>query len=665
MYELAESVLRKTDTAIFRIDLIGSVTATMLDGTSLLPVGAKTRGVLAVLAMADRKPVSRKLLAGLLWSQRPDEQARASLRQEIHRLTEALKPLGADAIDVQRHTLALRPVLTSVDVERYLYASGAALLKLPEIDARLMENLDGIDPAFDVWLSEQRDHFRRQLIGRFEAGLQTLTDSTLRAGMTARLLKLDQENEVAWCEYITTGFANGDGRRVADECTHTYRVILKQEPGAGILNLIASLQAEGAVSDVVPAKEQVGSSRKPVSLPRLSSEHDPAGSDYAFSVVVATPEIAGNADVPAGVEDLLTDSTMAGLLGAGFARVMLECEQVSSDYVVRIKIRQPVKGAHDLGGRMNVMMNIQDMKQGGAVIWGQRFAVLPDELESLCFRVASENLWRMMFASARRIAPRKIETLTSVEIALRALALLIRGDCQSQIESEAILREVLEKSPENSSIYFVWTVNRLVAVWDIGKFAGEEAIKAARAFVDRVPESGIGRLLLACALLWFGERRDEGFALVRGAEMMAPFQPELLPVQACEALISGEFERATELMRRFREEAAAHPLLVLFYPFFALALILSKAHDDALMYGRMAVAMAPSRTSCLLMLFMVLAIKVETDPSVEEDLVDIRTRLLHRHPGFSCADVAERISFLPAESVNYLLQVVARAGLPA
>ncbi|NLI28109.1 MAG: helix-turn-helix domain-containing protein, partial [Acetobacter sp.] len=83
--------MRKTDTAIFRIDLIGSVTATMLDGTSLLPVGAKTRGVLAVLAMADRKPVSRKLLAGLLWSQRPDEQARASLRQEIHRLTEALK----------------------------------------------------------------------------------------------------------------------------------------------------------------------------------------------------------------------------------------------------------------------------------------------------------------------------------------------------------------------------------------------------------------------------------------------------------------------------------------------------------------------------------------------------------------------------------------------
>ncbi len=54
-------------------------------GLSVLPVGGKTRGLLAILALSDRKPVMRKTIADLLWSNRADELARASLRQEIHR----------------------------------------------------------------------------------------------------------------------------------------------------------------------------------------------------------------------------------------------------------------------------------------------------------------------------------------------------------------------------------------------------------------------------------------------------------------------------------------------------------------------------------------------------------------------------------------------------
>ena len=80
---------READPTLLRLKLIGQMEAKTLTGESVLPVGGKTRALLAILALSDRKPVLRSRLAELLWSQRPEEMARASLRQEIHRLLDA------------------------------------------------------------------------------------------------------------------------------------------------------------------------------------------------------------------------------------------------------------------------------------------------------------------------------------------------------------------------------------------------------------------------------------------------------------------------------------------------------------------------------------------------------------------------------------------------
>ncbi|MBV1838928.1 hypothetical protein, partial [Acetobacter estunensis] len=41
-------------------------------------------------------------------------------------------------LDVQRHALSLKPVLTSVDAERYLNATPSNILRLPETDTLLL-----------------------------------------------------------------------------------------------------------------------------------------------------------------------------------------------------------------------------------------------------------------------------------------------------------------------------------------------------------------------------------------------------------------------------------------------------------------------------------------------------------------------------------------------
>src|SRR4051812_10426405 len=74
------------DHVVVRLRLIGQMEAWTVRSESVLPAGRKTRALLASIAMAAPRPVLRGRLAEQLWSRRPEEQARASLRQEIHRL---------------------------------------------------------------------------------------------------------------------------------------------------------------------------------------------------------------------------------------------------------------------------------------------------------------------------------------------------------------------------------------------------------------------------------------------------------------------------------------------------------------------------------------------------------------------------------------------------
>ncbi len=63
-----------------RLDLLGPVRLGNSAGDDLTPKARKTRALLAVLALS-KGPVSRARLTDLLWGDRGEDQARASLRQ--------------------------------------------------------------------------------------------------------------------------------------------------------------------------------------------------------------------------------------------------------------------------------------------------------------------------------------------------------------------------------------------------------------------------------------------------------------------------------------------------------------------------------------------------------------------------------------------------------
>lgn len=115
----------------------------------------KARACLALLARADARSLSRERLAGLLWSDRPDEQARANLRQLLYELKPLSRP-GSDVFAFDRHSVWLGPdCVSDVDFMSHMPAAGLAAM-LPERGIVLLSDLDGISEEFDDWLASER-----------------------------------------------------------------------------------------------------------------------------------------------------------------------------------------------------------------------------------------------------------------------------------------------------------------------------------------------------------------------------------------------------------------------------------------------------------------------------------------------------------------------------
>ena len=91
--------------ATFALRLLGVPTLVGIEGASVVPsLGAKPMALLTFMALEPRAH-TRESLAGLLWGDSPEAEARASLRQALKQLREALgSGLRADRTLVELST---------------------------------------------------------------------------------------------------------------------------------------------------------------------------------------------------------------------------------------------------------------------------------------------------------------------------------------------------------------------------------------------------------------------------------------------------------------------------------------------------------------------------------------------------------------------------------
>jgi DNA-binding SARP family transcriptional activator len=168
-------------------------------------VSAKAQALLAYLAVTAR-PHSRQSLAGLLWGELPEADARRNLRGVLMKL----RPFAAPNLIVSHQTIGFnRESAYWLDVEQFRNLQPGRLTSRDE--ALVWEEVAALyrgeflqdlfvrqAPAFEAWVMQQREGLRRQGVAVFrELALFYEAQGMDEAGIAAarRLLRLDPANE--------------------------------------------------------------------------------------------------------------------------------------------------------------------------------------------------------------------------------------------------------------------------------------------------------------------------------------------------------------------------------------------------------------------------------------------------------------------------------------
>jgi DNA-binding SARP family transcriptional activator len=200
---------------VLSVSLLGGISLNFA-GRDIRINGRKARAILAYLALSSTGEEARERLAGLLWSESNEEKARATLRQVIHGLREALLGYKCDALRPMRLTVGLDRDTLRVDVAELLRAVQAGeapevLLRQQRLPDSLLAGFEDLDPAFHVWLLARRQALHDQLMRALEDGYRNAASPRqVRRRLAAAAQRLDPTHEEACRVFMQCAAQEGD-----------------------------------------------------------------------------------------------------------------------------------------------------------------------------------------------------------------------------------------------------------------------------------------------------------------------------------------------------------------------------------------------------------------------------------------------------------------------
>ena len=144
-----------------------------------------------------------------------------------------------------RDHLSLRPGVVWVDVEEVMRATTAQPASLSLLDGELLEDLVGIDPTFDPWLTAERERLRDRARTVAEAMLREQLEPEAAIPAAQRLLQIDRAHEGAWRALMRAHAAHGErgmAIQAYDRCRAVLADLLDAAPSAETQKLLADIR---------------------------------------------------------------------------------------------------------------------------------------------------------------------------------------------------------------------------------------------------------------------------------------------------------------------------------------------------------------------------------------------------------------------------------------
>jgi TolB-like protein/DNA-binding SARP family transcriptional activator len=414
---------RVSTQASARVKLLGGFQLFTAGDAPIRLTSRRARSLLAVVCLEGEAGVPRDRLCGLLWSDRAEEQARASLRQCLFELKAALGDLADQILDVGRDRIAVRPGRLETDVAEIRRAlTGAEPDQLAALPQRLAAGglLDGLEAPglFQDWIEQTRGAFEAGLAADLAACLDRLAaegrwDELRRLADAG--LRRDPLQEALAAAAIRAERATGQ-EAAAQRRFQATKAALARELGvapSGILLQALNEPPEAAVPIAAP--------RPPAPAPHAD---EPVLAVLAFDNLSGDPALDYFSD---GVSDEIQQTVAQGSDLKVIARSS-SFQFRGADKAVR-KVAAELRVTHLLDGSVRhsgtrVRISAQLVQCAGeTTLWANRFDGDLADVFGLQDRIAAEVAQALKIAFA---APQPVRTLDpeAYEIYLRARGMI-------------------------------------------------------------------------------------------------------------------------------------------------------------------------------------------------------------------------------------------------
>ena len=585
---------------LLRLKLIGPMEAWTVGSENVLPLGRKTRALLAMLALAAPRPVARARLAELLWSRRPEEPARASLRQEVHRLVEALHPIDADILVPSRDRLALNADLIWVDVDHLMRASitepgGLALLK-----GEVLEGFDGIDPAFDAWLVTERERIRDKARGVAEALLRQRMEPEPTITAAKQLLALDKAHEGGWRALMLAYAALGErglAVQAFEQCRAALADRLNATPSPETQRLIAEIRGGSA-----PSRAPFTTALSPAETLRHSRQ---AGAKFG---VLPLRTSGASAEETHFALDLAEEITAAmarfrwiSLVSAGSLAQFGGRDQTALRQTFDLDLL--LDGSiQRVGDTVRIGLQLLDLRDEGQLVWTQRFdrpaqgmATLPNEAAA---ELAAQLDPEILHIESRRAVARPLADASPYELTLRALPLIARLDREEFSQGGWLLSRAIALEPEFAAAHAwraYWLAFAVGQGWAIDP---DSASREAGQHADRAlaldPQDARSLAIIGHVRAYVHQQPREALKFHERALVLNPNLPMAWGFAAITYTYLGDLDEALLRFQRYQRLCAIDTNAFFFEAGMALLAFHKRDYAEAIRLGRRSSELKPN-----------------------------------------------------------------------
>ncbi len=622
--------------------------------------------MLAILALSPNRTVLRNHITALLWSTRGQEQARASLRQSVHELQQTLSVAGAGLLCADRNHLALSEGRFWVDAVLLMCATPSRPELLDLFCCPLLEDLQGLDPAFDRWLVNQSE--------RLLQGARSIGETILAAQRSApgilkvadQLLRIDPAHEPAWRAVMSVHVENGDHSAALaayERCRSALVQVWQLVPSPPTEDLAAGVRAHVAMPrDAPPQRLIVDTSARPdgigrnVRLKVMPLRRVEPGADNALALALAEEITTALARfrwitcvVNVGSPDVLGKDRPDGS----------DRSPSDLDFILDGTIQRD-------GSRVRIIMRLSDIRSGG-VVWARRFDRGISDIFALQDDIAAETVAQidmalLLWEGERARAGRHADP-DARELMLGAIPSLYRLEQNGFRDAGDLLESSLVLDPNNASAH-AW-----LAYWhliQVGQgWASDAAAATVRAadLAERAVRLDVGdarAMTLAGHVRGFlSKRPDEARALHDRAIALNPNLALAWCFSGLAHSYLGDHAEATRRIHQAQRLSPHDPHGFFFDTAQIMPNLLQREYEAAVIAGRRAIVLNPGFSSSLKAQLAALG-----HLGREQEAAEVRGRLLMLEPEFCIRAATTRSPMVRDQDVDLYADGLRRAGLP-